>query len=262
MTSKPDSAKINQLLPSPEFDSGAFVDVLSAITSEDRTPRDSRSPWVYINMVSSLDGATALDGVSGGLGGPGDKEVFSALRAQADIIIAGAETVRAESYRAPQTPPKVQSARVARGQTARPLIVVVSGSASLNGNIPLFDDPTYVPMLVTGTAASASRLRALETKMDIVRQNNDRVDLSEMLQMLAAQGHKRCLVEGGPSLNGQFISDDLVDEWNMTLSPVLASGSSSRPAHGSAAAEGHRVDLVRLWEAEGLLFGRWIRRSD
>jgi riboflavin-specific deaminase-like protein len=251
----------DQLFPTPPTEDSAPLQVLEAITAEDRTPPASDRPWVYINMVSSLDGATALDGVSGGLGGAADKQVFNALRAQADIIIAGAETIRAESYHAPQTSPQVQAERVARGQNALPLIVVVSGSASLDPDLRLFDDPSYVPMLVTGTAANESRLAALETKMNIVRQKSDRVDLSEMLKMLASHGHKRCLVEGGPSLNGQFISDGLVDEWNMTLSPVVASGSSSRPAHGPTAAQGQRLDLLRLWHAEGLLFGRWVRGS-
>ncbi len=215
-----------------------------------------------MNMVSSLDGATALEGVSGGLGGPADQQVFSALRAQADLIVAGAQTVRAENYRAPQTSEAVQAERIARGQTPRPTIVVVSGSASLETDSRLFDDPTYEPVLVTGTKADPERVRALQPKMRIVVQDNDRVDLAEMLELFASEGNKRCLVEGGPSLNGQFISDGLVDEWNMTLSPVMASGSSSRPAHGPTATEGDRLDLVRLWHAEGLLFGRWVRRSD
>lgn len=253
---------IFSLYPQPDSDSTEPIDAAQAIGAEERRSTDSKRPWVYVNMVSSLDGATALGGVSGGLGGPADKVVFSALRAQADLIVAGAQTVRAESYRAPQTPPGVQAARISRGQSARPTIVVVSASASLGDDLELFDDPSYEPILVTGAKADQKRLAALESKMRIIRQAGDRVDLADMLRLFASEGHQRCLVEGGPSLNGQFIADGLVDEWNMTLSPVIASGDSSRPAHGPAAAQGDRLDLVRLWNAEGLLFGRWIRRSD
>ncbi|MCU1354847.1 MAG: hypothetical protein JWM89_265, partial [Acidimicrobiales bacterium] len=38
-------------------------------------------------MVASIDGATTIEGFSGGLGGPADKEVFSAIRAVADVIL-------------------------------------------------------------------------------------------------------------------------------------------------------------------------------
>lgn len=253
---------IYNLYPQQGTDSTEPIDPAKAIGAEERKSRDPERPWVYVNMVSSLDGATALDGVSGGLGGPADQEVFSALRAQADLIIAGAQTVRAESYRAPQTSPNIQAARIARGQSALPTIVVISASASLEEDLRLFDDPSYEPILVTGAKADQKRLQALEPKMRIICQSGDRVDLAAMLRLFASEGHQRCLVEGGPSLNGQFIADGLVDEWNMTLSPVIASGDSSRPAHGPAAAQGDRLDLVRLWHAEGLLFGRWIRRSD
>ena len=37
------------------------------------------SPWVRANFVTSLDGAIELDGVSGGLGGPVDQEVFESI---------------------------------------------------------------------------------------------------------------------------------------------------------------------------------------
>ena len=36
-------------------------------------------------------GATTLAGVSGGLGGPGDRAVFSVLRALADVVLVGAD---------------------------------------------------------------------------------------------------------------------------------------------------------------------------
>jgi riboflavin biosynthesis pyrimidine reductase len=238
------------------------IDPMEAITREDRASSRAGRPWVYVNMVSSIDGATAVEGVSGALGGPADQLVFSALRAQADVIVAGAQTVRAEDYRPPQTHPEVQRVRLARGQSAKPLIVVVTASASVTPDMGLFDDPDYIPILVTGSDASPERLAALGGKARIIRQPSPTVDLSAMLDMLGSEGHKKCLVEGGPSLNGQFVSEGLVDEWNMTLSPILASGNSSRPAHGPATQEGQRLDLVRLWLADGLLFGRWIRGTD
>lgn len=49
-------------------------------------------------MISSADGAVAIDGVSGGLGGHSDRSVFRHLRSVADGVLVGARTVRRESY--------------------------------------------------------------------------------------------------------------------------------------------------------------------
>ena len=55
-------------------------------------------PAVRLNMISSVDGATAVEGRSGGLGGPADRKVFAALRSLADVVLVAAGTVRAEHY--------------------------------------------------------------------------------------------------------------------------------------------------------------------
>jgi len=49
-------------------------------------------------MISSADGAMAIDGASGGLGGDSDRSVFRHLRSIADGVLVGAQTVRSESY--------------------------------------------------------------------------------------------------------------------------------------------------------------------
>ena len=46
---------------------------------------------------------------------------------------------------------------------------------------------------------------------------------------------KVVLIEGGPSIMGQFVAAGLVDELSLTLSPMLAAGVSVRLAHGPAA---------------------------
>src|SRR5246127_3156725 len=59
---------------------------------------EQHGPVLRGNMVGSLDGAAAVDGLSGGLSSPGDRRVFWALRALADVILVGAGTARAEGY--------------------------------------------------------------------------------------------------------------------------------------------------------------------
>ncbi|MGI9615564.1 MAG: dihydrofolate reductase family protein, partial [Acidimicrobiales bacterium] len=76
---------------SETVDGGALIDPRSAVAAEERPGRPER-PWVYTNMIASADGGTAVDGLSGQLGGAGDKAMFGALRAVADVILVGAST--------------------------------------------------------------------------------------------------------------------------------------------------------------------------
>jgi hypothetical protein len=56
-------------------------------------------PFVRVNFVASADGAVAVDGRSGGLHAPGDREVFGLLRELADVVLVGSGTVRTVGYR-------------------------------------------------------------------------------------------------------------------------------------------------------------------
>ncbi|MFC6044389.1 dihydrofolate reductase family protein [Nocardioides hankookensis] len=58
-----------------------------------------RSPWLRVNMVSTVDGAaTGASGTSGSINNAVDKQVFDHLRATCDVIVVGAATARAEGY--------------------------------------------------------------------------------------------------------------------------------------------------------------------
>lgn len=71
--------------------------VADAYSGAHRTRRTDR-PWVVLTMITSVDGAIEVDGVSAGLGGPGDREVFLHMHRSADCVLVGAETVRRDVY--------------------------------------------------------------------------------------------------------------------------------------------------------------------
>jgi hypothetical protein len=47
-------------------------------------------PGVRLNMIASVDGATTIAGVSGGLGGSADHDLFLLLRSLADVVLVAA----------------------------------------------------------------------------------------------------------------------------------------------------------------------------
>lgn len=247
---------VRQLLPHPLDE----VDPDRAHEAAARPAPDGR-PWVLLNMVASIDGATAVDGRSGALGGPADRTVFRSLRAIADVILVAAGTVRAEGYGPPKTPEALRARRAARGQTPYPRIVVVSRSLDLDPGAPLFAEAPEPPLVLTGADAPAARREALAGVAEVAIAGRHGVDLRTACTILGDLGHRVALCEGGPTLNGQLLDADLVDEVDLTVAPLLVGGDALRLAVG-AAATAQRFALAHLWHDpdDDLLLARYVRR--
>ena len=234
------------------------IDPMVEFGCQERSAPTER-PYVLTNMVTSMDGGVSVDGLSGGLGGPADFKVFMALRSVVDVIIVGAGTARAEQYKAPKPGEQARNNRSARGQSARPLIVVITQSGRVEPDLPLFADPSYRPLVIAGSEADPNALERLGAVAEVAHASTASVQPKEVLEMLWSRGHRSALLEGGPSLNGAFVEADCIDEWNLTLSPNLIGGTSPRASH-SIAGVLHRFSVEHVWTADDLLFIQWRRR--
>ncbi|MEO7555856.1 MAG: dihydrofolate reductase family protein [Acidimicrobiales bacterium] len=237
-------------------------DVAALYAADPRPPHPDGRPWVLLNMVASVDGATSVDGVSGSLGGDADRAVFAAIRAVADVILVGAGTVRAEGYGAPRPSAAARAAREARGRPPAPRLAIVTSSVDLDPRAPLFADaePANHPFVVTALGALPERLAAIAAVTDeVIVAGDGRVDSAMALQELGHRGAQVVLCEGGPSLNGQLIAAGVVDEVCLTVAPVLASGDSARIARGPAPVSPLGLRLDRALEADGTLWIRYVR---
>jgi riboflavin biosynthesis pyrimidine reductase len=221
---------VRQLFPI-SFDD---VDPVACYGSDERVG----APWVLINMITTADGATAVGGRSGALGGAADKKVFAAIRAVADVILVGAGTVRAENYGPPSVPAR---------------LAIVSAKLDLAADARVFSNG-YRPIIVTTEDADATRRAALETVADVMIAGTGHVDLRLALSNFSGV----VLCEGGPSLNGQLIADGLVDELCLSLAPLLAGGESSRIARGPEPEAPMRMHLARILEEDQILFLRYL----
>jgi riboflavin biosynthesis pyrimidine reductase len=230
-------------------------------------PAGGDAPWVRANMVASADGAGSLDARSGGLSGAGDRAVFKVLRSLADVIVAGAGTVRAERYR-PVRGSEVWP-QLRQGRAPTPPIAVITRELSLSAGSPLLTEaPGEARTIVLTTqAAPPGRRAAVARHADVAVVGGNAVRPADAVAALAERGHRRILVEGGPVLLGQFVAAGLLDDLCLTVSPVLEGGRAGRilaPAPGTgpgrdddAAPTGLSLDHVL--EDDGFLFCRYLR---
>ena len=227
---------MRQLLPTP-------IDPVDPMVVYGDLPVAPGRPAVRLNMIASIDGATTVSGVSGGLGGRADHALFAVLRSLADAVLVAAGTVRAERYGPSSTP-----------------IAVVSRSLALDWDAPFFTAQVARPIVVTVARAPAARRERAAAVADVVVAGDRDVDLAAALAAFADRGWRAVLAEGGPTLNGQLARAGLLDELCLTLSPRLAGGDAKRILDGPSLRAAAGLRLCSVCEQDEFLFLRYRPR--
>lgn len=186
-------------------------------------------PFVRVKLAMSLDGRTAMaSGESQWITGPAARAEVQRLRAQASVVLSGADTVLADdarlTVRADELGLGAEMTELA--QRRPPLRVLVDGRL----RVPLGKTFFQVgPALVATCAAATARDRYQEDGHELlaVPGSNGHVDLRKLLLELASRGVNEVLVEAGPRLAGAFARAGLVDEYRIFMAPKLL-GSSAR----------------------------------
>ncbi len=206
-------------------------------------PLDGGATWLRANMVTSLDGAVqGPDGRSATVSSPPDRVVLSLLRRLADVVLAGAGTVRAEHY----------------GPAQRP-IAVASRSLDLDPAAPLFTEATHRTIVLTCASSPADRQAALREVADVVVAGDTTLDVPAAVRALAERGLTRILCEGGPHLLASIVAADALDELCYTLTPSMVGGRSHRLLEAPTTRLSD-WSLGHLLEDGDTLLMRWVAR--
>lgn len=203
--------------------------------------RPPRLPWLRVNMVSTVDGAAnGESGKSGSINNDADKQVFDALRAQADAIVVGAGTARTEGYRVADVP-----------------LVIVSHS----GQVPdqLRDAPSGKVLLATFTGSPGlAAAQELLGEEQVIVAGETEVDLLAVKAELVSRGLRNLLSEGGPHLLRDLVAAGAADELCLTTVPQAIGGVHPRIVMGPSVEVGFA--LAVLLEENGTLLARYLVR--
>lgn len=222
----------------------------------------SATPWLRANMVATIDGAAGSpDGRSEGISTDADRRVFGRLRGLADVVLAGAGTVREEGYRPARVKPELADLRALTGQTEVPAIAVVSRSLKLDLASELFTAARVRTIVITTESAEPDTLARVHEVADVIAVGHDDVDLAAAVAALRTRGLHRIHAEGGPTLLAQLAAERLLDELLVTVSPLLAGGALADGTALPRILGGHTVEdaprpmgLHHVLEDDGSLF--------
>jgi riboflavin-specific deaminase-like protein len=229
----------------PEPGPVAIGDLLASLDLAGRAHADR--PFTIVNFVSSVDGRAAFQGRSRDLSDPGDRELFHGLREHVDAILVGTGTLRAERYGRLVRDPARRHRRAGAGLSPEPLACTLSRGGDVPTDIPLFSETAARVVVFTPKQLDTSGLAA---QVEAVQVDRGELTLTTMMRRLrSAFDVRSILCEGGPTLFGALLQEDLVDELFLTLAPKLTGGGMA-PGITSGASLPELRELSLLWAIE------------
>lgn len=197
-------------------------------------------PYVRVKIGASLDGRTALaSGESRWITGEAARADVQRLRARSSAVVTGVATVLADD-------PALTVRDIDIGR--QPLRVVLDSRLRTPPTAQLLRAPGRA--LIATTSTDAERQAALATagaEVMVLSRADGRVDLPQLLLLLAQRGINEVLVEAGPRLAGAFMAQGLADELVLYIAPLLL-GDDGRGMfhlpHIQALADQIKLDVV------------------
>lgn len=179
-------------------------------------------PYVYLNVVSTLDGKIVigeLGGSAADVGGPTDQRLFRRLQHTCDAALIGSGTLR--------------SSPVIYPADKRRFVVTRSGDLPLTNRF-FTDALDRAYILAPAGLPEATKARLRDTAQ-LIEVGQGAVDLPEAMRLLRQDyGIRTLLCEGGGILNDDLIRAGLADELFLTLTPKVKGGSHLPTAVGGA----------------------------
>lgn len=207
---------------------------------------------ITLKLATSLDARIATaSGESRWITGGKAREQVHRLRAAHDAVVVGIETALADD-------PEL-TVRLPGYNGRQPARVVLDSRQRLSPDCNLVrtarETPTYV---VTTGEPDAVLAEAGVRVLSVDALGEDRPDLKNVVQALAAEGLSNLFVEGGGQVAGSFLRCGLVDAIEWFRAPILL-GGEGRPAIGALAVAAlaeaphfRRVEVTQvgedLWE--------------
>ncbi|MFG2877146.1 bifunctional diaminohydroxyphosphoribosylaminopyrimidine deaminase/5-amino-6-(5-phosphoribosylamino)uracil reductase RibD [Streptomyces sp. NPDC048337] len=202
-------------------------------------------PYILWKYAATLDGRiAAADGTSRWISSPESRADVHRLRAEADAIVVGSGTLRADD-------PHL-AVRGIEGAD-QPLRVVLDTHATILPTARVLDEAA--PTLIAVAEDADTRHLA---GVELARLPHDKYGISvdALLAELDRRGVRSVLLEGGPTLAGAFVAAGAVDKVVGYLAPVLLGAG---PAALADAGIGTLTEALRLRITETVRIGTDIR---
>jgi 2,5-diamino-6-(ribosylamino)-4(3H)-pyrimidinone 5'-phosphate reductase len=226
-------------------------------------------PFVFINVAVSADGKMdTFERKGSSISSAEDKARVQRLRAEADAVMVGGQTLLGESPKLTVKTPELRAERIAKGLPENPIKVGVVTRADLQLNGDFITAGPARRVIFTTQQTPPEQINVLsKLGVEVYVLGKKRVDLKKALETLDQLGVRRLMVEGGGRLNFELLRLGLVDELSVYLAPkIFGGGSAPTMADGDGLVESaglklKLVDVRVLDETGGILIRYQLDKS-
>ena len=183
-------------------------------------------PHTFINVAMTADGKLdTFERRGASISSKQDKQRVDELRAGADAVIVGGRTLLDEDPKLTVRSDALRADRVQHGLAPNPIKVgIVTRAALQPGSAFLNSGPARIVIFTTERSSEEQVENLRRRNVDVFVHATERVDLSQALEKLYELGARRVMIEGGGTLNFEFLRLGLVDELMIYIAPMLFGG--------------------------------------
>lgn len=184
---------------------------------------EHKKPFVVLKAAMTLDGKIATaTGQSKWITNETSRAYGYKLRDIYDGIMVGINTVIEDN--------PMLTARVDGGKN--PIRIVVDSSLRIDINANVVQDKSAKTIVATTDKADKDKILKLQAQdVDVIvvdKDENDKVDIEKLLDILGQQNICSILVEGGATLSGSFVAKKLVDKVYFFIAPKIVGGKEAK----------------------------------
>ncbi len=175
-------------------------------------------PKVILSAAMSLDGKIATKTGDSKLSSKQDKVRIHKLRSKVDAILVGSNTVKRDD----------PSLTVRHTKGKNPLRIILDSKANIDQKSQIIKTckkiPTIIAVSKKATKKNIDKLKKFP--LEIIITGNKLVNITNLLRILSKKKIKTLLVEGGGTVNWEFVKQGFVDEIIITITPHLIGGKN------------------------------------
>ena len=177
------------------------------------------NPKIILSAAISIDGKIATRSGDSKLSSKRDLIRLHKLRSQVDAIIIGKNTVNKDN--------PLLTVRYSKGKNPIRIILDSHGTISNKSKILQTSNKVKTIIVVTKKITKKNLQKLKKFSVEIIIVGENQVNIKSLIKILSKRKIKTILLEGGGTINWEFIKNNLVDEFFITITPFILGGKDA-----------------------------------
>ena len=177
------------------------------------------NPKIILSAAISIDGKIATVSGDSKLSSKKDLTRLHKLRAQVDAILVGKNTVNKDN--------PLLTVRYSKGKNPIRIILDSRGTISSKSKILQTSNKVKTIIVVSKKITKRNLQKLKKFPIEILTIGENQVNVKLLIKILGKKKIKTILLEGGGTINWEFIKNNLVNEFFITVTPFILGGKDA-----------------------------------